>query len=69
MKYFRVEEDSKATLPKNFISGFLEVRLSTRDIKVKTDNQFRDEIRYTFSQFDTHFSMTQNSSAMQHDLW
>jgi len=25
MKYFRVEEDPKAKLPKNFISGFLEV--------------------------------------------
>jgi len=26
MKYFRVEEDQNARLPKNFISGFLEVR-------------------------------------------
>lgn len=26
MKYFRVEEDENARLPKNFISGFLEVR-------------------------------------------
>lgn len=25
MKYFRVEEDPKARLPQNFISGFLEV--------------------------------------------
>ena len=27
LKYFRAEEDPKAQLPKNFISGFLEVRL------------------------------------------
>ena len=27
MKYFRAEEDQSAKLPKNFISGFLEVRL------------------------------------------
>jgi NADH dehydrogenase (ubiquinone) 1 alpha subcomplex subunit 6 len=26
MKYFRVEEDENARLPKNFISGFLEGR-------------------------------------------
>lgn len=26
MKYFRVEEDPKARLPQNFISGFLEGR-------------------------------------------
>ncbi|KAI9721367.1 MAG: hypothetical protein M1828_005227 [Chrysothrix sp. TS-e1954] len=26
MKYFRAEEDPKARLPKNFISGFLEGR-------------------------------------------
>ncbi len=25
MKYFRAEEDSRASLPKDFISGFLEV--------------------------------------------
>ena len=28
MKYFRIEEDENARLPKNFISGFLEVRSS-----------------------------------------
>lgn len=28
MKYFRVEEDPKAHLPKNFVSGFLEVQFS-----------------------------------------
>jgi len=27
MKYWRAEEDENARLPKNFISGFLEVRL------------------------------------------
>ena len=26
MKYFRAEEDDKAKLPSNFMSGFLEVR-------------------------------------------
>ncbi|KIV91049.1 hypothetical protein PV10_05634 [Exophiala mesophila] len=26
MKYFRIEEDENATLPKNFVSGFLEGR-------------------------------------------
>lgn len=29
MKWFRVEEDPKAKLPQNFISGFLEVRSAT----------------------------------------
>ncbi|OAX81184.1 hypothetical protein ACJ72_04479 [Emergomyces africanus] len=28
MKYFRVEEDPTAKLPKNFMSGFLEVRFA-----------------------------------------
>lgn len=28
MKYFRVDEDENAKLPKNFISGFLEVRIA-----------------------------------------
>ncbi|KEF61762.1 NADH dehydrogenase (ubiquinone) 1 alpha subcomplex 6, partial [Exophiala aquamarina CBS 119918] len=27
MKYFRAEEDENARLPKNFVSGFLEVRV------------------------------------------
>jgi NADH dehydrogenase (ubiquinone) 1 alpha subcomplex subunit 6 len=31
MKYFRVEEDENARLPKNFISGFLEVCLENPD--------------------------------------
>lgn len=26
MKYFRAEEDENARLPKNFVSGFLEVQ-------------------------------------------
>jgi NADH dehydrogenase (ubiquinone) 1 alpha subcomplex subunit 6 len=26
LKYFRAEEDPKATLPKTFIAGFLQVR-------------------------------------------
>jgi len=26
LKYFRAEEDPKATLPKSFIAGFLQVR-------------------------------------------
>ena len=28
MKYFRSDEDENARLPKNFISGFLEVRVA-----------------------------------------
>jgi NADH dehydrogenase (ubiquinone) 1 alpha subcomplex subunit 6 len=31
MKYFRKEEDPNATLPKNFISGFLEVSVDIQD--------------------------------------
>ena len=30
LKYFRAEEDPKAQLPKNFISGFLEVRTACK---------------------------------------
>jgi NADH dehydrogenase (ubiquinone) 1 alpha subcomplex subunit 6 len=33
MKYFRVEEDSKAKLPENFISGFLEVRSTSMNVQ------------------------------------
>jgi hypothetical protein len=29
LKYFRAEEDPKARLPKTFIAGFLEVRLTS----------------------------------------
>lgn len=30
MKYFRTEEDPKSRLPRNFISGFLEVGVTSR---------------------------------------
>ena len=31
MKYFRTEEDPTARLPKNFMSGFLEVSIAGQD--------------------------------------
>jgi NADH dehydrogenase (ubiquinone) 1 alpha subcomplex subunit 6 len=33
LKYFRAEEEPKAQLPKNFIQGFIEVRLPTHSKK------------------------------------
>ena len=46
MKYFRGEEDPKAHLPKNFISGFLEVRCigSESTASMKTDKEVGSQL-------------------------
>lgn len=51
MKYFRKEEDPTARLPKNFMSGFLEVRMFPRKDQSMggeqwTDLCYRAEIRW-----------------------
>lgn len=37
MKYFRAEEDENARLPKNFVSGFLEVQCGSIDGGIYTN--------------------------------
>ena len=39
MKYFRGEEDPKARVPKNFISGFLEVCFASLSARRSTANE------------------------------
>ena len=48
MKYFRGEEDPKARVPKNFISGFLEVGFCRQGSKTSVNllTQFRDGTRF-----------------------
>lgn len=46
MKYFRAEEDETARLPRNFMSGFLEVRVnSLRILSIRADSRMTDTIQ------------------------
>ena len=46
MKYFRAEEDETARLPRNFMSGFLEVCVnSLRILSIRADSRMTDTIQ------------------------